>query len=352
MPAPAPSLTARYVVAGPPTHGVVVHAMRLAASSATLCGAVARVPSASGREPSGLGDAVPAGAAALVHVTDRLFGGSPEEAAATLHALASRATLAVSLHDVPQLAEGDAWYRRRRSTYAECARLATRLIVASHYEADLLCACLDDAPERAAVARRTTVIPLPVERRQSRSLAPHDRDPDVGAEVSVLGFLYPGKGLEDAIDVASSLRHPGREVAVTNYGAPADGHADYAEWLTRYAAEAGVRFRVTGYLSDEAFATSLVQAGVPLAPHRHISASASVSSWIEAGRRPILRRSPYAAELAARLPGAVTVADDVATAVGQAMDDPPSTWLESDVEVGPSWAAAAEAHADVLRQIA
>ncbi|MEO7234135.1 MAG: hypothetical protein ABIW80_02045, partial [Lapillicoccus sp.] len=124
-----------------------------------------------------------------------------------------------------------------------------------------------------------------------------------------------------------------------------------AESLARYAAERGVRFRLTGYLSDEELLEAVLRADVPLAPHRHISASGSVNTWVEAGRRPLVRRSPYVDELAARLPGVVTAADDLQTAVAVALVDPTSTWLEDHVEVGPSWATTAAAYADVLREL-
>ncbi|MEP6628988.1 MAG: glycosyltransferase [Lapillicoccus sp.] len=342
---------ARYVVVGPPTHGVVVHALRLAAADATLGRALVRVPTAtSGVVPEGLLDAVPRGGAALLHVTDRLFGPTPEAAARAIQALGTRTSLALALHDVPQPAEGGDWYAQRRDCYGQLAGVAPRLVVASAFEADLLARCA--APEdRDAVVRRTRVIPLPVERRHVPAHARAARPGGATADLAVLGFLYPGKGVEDAIDVAAALTTSAREVTVTNYGAVAEGHADDAESLARYAAERGVRFRLTGYLSDEELLEAVLRADVPLAPHRHISASGSVNTWVEAGRRPLVRRSPYVDELAARLPGVVTAADDLQTAVAVALVDPTSTWLEDHVEVGPSWATTAAAYADVLREL-
>lgn len=351
VPSAVPSLAARYVVAGPPGHGVVVHAARLAAADAELGAAAVDVPAdASGVTPPGLDAAVTGAAPILLHVTDRLLGASPEAAARVVRRLAERAVLVLALHDVPQPTEGADWYARRRRAYAEIARAATRLVVSSAFEADLLAACLP-ASERPELARRTTVIPLPVERRTGPGGGPRP-DRDDGAELAILGFLYPGKGVEDAIDVAAALSSPGRELRVTNHGATAEGHTDHAESLTRYAAAAGVRFEVTGYLSDADLHAAVEAADVPLAPHRHISASGSVNTWIESGRRPVVRRSPYVTELDHRLPGALTPADDLTAAVARALAEPASTWLAPGVEVGPSWAEAAAAHVAVLRALA
>ena len=351
MPDGGSTTTARYVVVGPATHGVVVHALRLAAADVTLSRSLVRVPTASsGVVPDGLLASVPRGGPALLHVTDRLFGPTPEQAVGAVRALASHATPALALHDVPQPAEGGDWYARRRACYGQLTRLASHLVVASAFEADLLAQCVAPA-DRPALAGRTRVIPLPIERRPAATSAGPARPAGVSADLAVLGFLYPGKGVEDAIDVAVALSTPAREVTVTSYGAVAEGHAADAERLARYAAESGVRFRVTGYLSDAELLAAVLRADVPLAPHRHISASGSVNTWVEAGRRPLVRRSPYVDELAARLPGVVTAADDLRAAVAAALADPASTWLDDDVEVGPSWAAAATAYADLLSEL-
>ena len=352
MPVADPSPHGRHLVVGPPGHGVVTHATRLGASDEDLRAVTVVVPAPGGVVPAGLDAAVPDGGTVLLHVTDRLFGASPEEAAQVVSRLADRATLVLSLHDVPQPAEGADWYARRRRAYAQIARAATRLVVPSASEADLLAACLSPA-DRPEVARRTTVIPLPVERRGAGPGGGRDepRREDAGAELAILGFLYPGKGVEDAIDVAAALSSPGREVRVTNYGATAAGHADHADSLARYAAAVGVRFAVTGYLSETDLHAAALSGDVPLAPHRHISASGSVNTWIESGRRPLVRRSPYVTELDRRLPGVVTPTDDLTSAVAGALADPGSTWLAPDVEVGPSWAQAAAAHVAVLREI-
>ncbi len=334
-------MTARHVVVGPARHGVVLHATRLAAAHAELQAATRMVPArTSGRTPPGLGDAVPPGSSVFLHVTDRLFGSDPEQSAQVIRELASRAVLGLSLHDIPQPAEGEEWFLRRRAAYRQFALLATVLVVASGFEKTLLLAGLDPGDDAPAVAARTRIIPLPVERLQSAS-------PRVQAEVSdvaVLGYLYPGKGLEDVIDAAARLRTRSRRVTVTNYGAAAEGHSDLVGELTARARSVGVNFLVTGYLTDEELVQAMGSAGVPVAPHRHISASGSLNTWAAAGRRPIVLRGGYADELDARLPGAVVLADSLDVAIQVALDNPGSTWLQPSTVLGPTWTQAAEAH--------
>ena len=339
-------MTVRYVVAGPTRHGVVRHALHLGASDPFLSQTLVRVPAeVSGHEPPGLRDAVPPGSTALLHVTDRLFGASPEGAAATVRALAAGSTLALSLHDVPQVSEGEEWYRRRRGAYAEFVSVATQLVVASEFEKALLAACVNDADDVEAVMRKTTVVPLPLETAALR----HPVQGGDAAEIAILGYLYPGKGVEDVIDAAATMAADGRVVSVVNFGAAAEGHEDLVGHLEARAGRAGVGFRVTGYLEDDELAEALAGAGVPVAPHRHISASGSVNSWIAAGRRPIVRRGGYSVEVHERLPGALVLADSLREAITAAVDDPGSTHLDPATRVGPTWAQAAVAHADILR---
>lgn len=357
-------MTGTYLVVGPDRHGVVQHALRLARSTPVLADALVRVPSGtclvtSPLTPSGRATAVPSRAPVLVHVTDRLFGRSPEEAADHIVELAEAATLCVSLHDVPQPGEGAAWSARRRTAYGRIAAAATHLIVASESERLLLAACVDEDP--AALAARTSVIPLPVEAWPTPVGPPADDRPPgkspgespgespaqspAAVDIGVLGFLYPGKGVEELIDAAAGL--PGR-VGVTNYGAAAAGHEDLVSALRARADRAGVPFRVTGYLSDQDLRTALRHSDIPVAPHRHVSASGSINTWLECGRRPVVAEGPYTRELAQRLPGAVTLTTDLRAGLTRARDEPDSTWLGPDVRLSPSWAEAARAHATLL----
>jgi glycosyltransferase involved in cell wall biosynthesis len=172
--------------------------------------------------------------------------------------------------------------------------------------------------------------------------------------VAVLGFLYPGKGLEHVIDAAGRVVARGRDVEVVNVGGVSTGHEGLVEELALRARLAGTRFSVTGYVPERDLVDVLRDVDVPVAAHLHVSASGSINTWIALGRRPIVLAGAYTRELAARMPGAVTIADDVAAlgpAIERAVESPDSTWLGDDVQVGPSWSESAAAHEAVLRSI-
>ncbi|MEP6648356.1 MAG: hypothetical protein ABJA74_00370 [Lapillicoccus sp.] len=283
----------------------------------------------------------------MVHVTDRLFGASPEEAAEVVDQLAGRARLALALHDIPQPAEGSQWYARRSRAYAAMGQAARVVVVASEHERKALGRCLDDATGSPSCDSRVVVVPLPIEQGAEERTHPPRRD--VGtAEVGILGYLYPGKGVEDVLAAVTVLRREALDVRVTCLGAPAEGHADYADELARRATDAQVPFRITGYLPDAELPSRLRAVDVPVASHRHISASGSMNTWLEAGRRPVTLPSPYARELTARIPGALEITEDLVAGVREALDHPEGTWLNSDVALGPSVAEVARQHADLL----
>ncbi len=283
----------------------------------------------------------------MLQVTDRLLGSSPEEAARVVGAVSRRATLALALHDLPQPAEGGSWYRRRRDAYADMTDAADVVVVASEHERDCLDRCRREAGVAPLPAGRVVVVPLPIEPGS-------DQAPPRGVqetEVAVLGYLYPGKGVDEVVAAAARLRRAGRNVRVTCLGAPAEGHAEHAAELVAGARRAGVPFRVTGFVPEAELDSRLRTVGVPVAPHRHISASGTINAWLEAGRRPITLPSPYARELADRLPRALNLVDDLETGIIDALDRPDRTWLGSDVVLGPSTREAARRHADLLDEL-
>jgi glycosyltransferase involved in cell wall biosynthesis len=284
----------------------------------------------------------------MLQVTDRLLGGTPEEAVAVLDELARRVPLALALHDIPQPAEGGTWYRRRRHAYATMTDLARVVVVASEHERDSLERCRREAGSVRAPATRVVVVPLPVEPGVVEPPPPDGQESEVG----VLGYLYPGKGLEDVLTSAARLRRSGRAVSVTCIGMVAEGHAEHAAALASMAARAGVPFRVTGFVPDHQLRARLRAVAVPVAPHRHISASGSINSWLEAGRRPTSLPSPYACELADRLPGTLHLVDHLGAGIVDAFEHPNRTWLRPDVLLGPSASEAAAQHADILDELA
>jgi glycosyltransferase involved in cell wall biosynthesis len=284
----------------------------------------------------------------MLQVTDRLLGSSPEEAARVVGAVSRRATVALALHDLPQPAEGGRWYRRRRDAYAHMTDAADVVVVASEHERDCLDRCRREAALPPLRAGRVVVVPLPIEPRLGHP-APRGVQED---EVGVLGYLYPGKGVEEVVAAAARIRRAGRRIRVTCLGAPAEGHAEHAAELVAGAQRAGVPFRVTGFVPDDVLGSRLRTVGVPVAPHRHISASGSINAWLEAGRRPTTFLSPYARELADRLPRALHLVDDLETGIIDVLDHPERTWLGSDVRLGPSSSEAARWHADILDDLA
>ncbi len=288
-------------VGGSPRHGVVRHARQIAA--------------ALGR---GTEDLVGTGPL-HVHVTDKLWGTGPEAAADALEALAERRPLTVTLHDLPQASDGPERQPRRAAAYARIARVARGVVVSSEHEAALL---------RAVVDVEATVIPLPV-----GPVAAPDPTAELDDQVTVLGFFYPGKGHAEVI----AATPPG--LGVTVLGAASPGHEG------ELAALAGKHpVTVTGWLEDAELVARLRRAAVPVAAHRHLSASGSIVAWVAAGRRPLVPDGPATRELAGLRPGTLTLYDDLPAAIAAARADPASTWLAPGTSTRPAPADAAAAY--------
>ncbi|MDN5764728.1 MAG: glycosyltransferase [Humibacillus sp.] len=339
-------MTVAYVVAGPERHGVVLHGLGLAQASPGLASALVRLPSASLDDPVGLGpDRWGSYERVMVQVTDRLFGVTPPAAVAYLSQVARRTSLVACLHDLPHPTEGADRCARRRQAYREIAAVADVVVVASEHERMLLSQCGAPVTSGADVV----VIPLPLE-RVDRPDVPHDRQPRLD-DIGVLGFLYPGKGIENVIDAAATLRDRGKCVGVTNYGPVAEGHQQYADELEARARRQGIDFTIAGYLSVTDLTRALRSTTVPVAAHRHVSASGSIGTWLSSGRRPVVVDGGWSAELATRIPGSLTLTGDLVGALAAAFDAPATTWL-TDVSLGPSWSEAALRHHDLLEPAA
>lgn len=310
----------RLLVAGDPAHGVVRCGRELADAVAADTGG----PVAADRPGAGPHH---------LQVTDRLWGTSPEEAAARVVALLTRVPGTVTLHDLPQASDGPRNQARRGAAYARIARAARGVAVSSRHEAALLAAI---APEVVP-----EVIPLPV-----RASVPARRPTALRPEVALLGFFYPGKGHAEAIAAAAGT---GLDVVVLGRASP--GHEAELQALVADAATSDVRLEVTGWLSDDALLARARAAAVPLVAHRHVSASGSVGTWMSARRRPLVPGGPYWRELAALRPGTVTPYADLPAGIARAMADPDSTWLPAGKPPGPGPAEVAAAHLDWWRRI-
>ncbi|MFJ6678311.1 hypothetical protein ACIQLK_04180 [Microbacterium sp. NPDC091382] len=279
-----------------------------------------------------------------LHATDRLFGSRPEDAAEVVERWARRCRLTLTLHDVPQPSDGT-MFDRRRAAYARMIAASDRVVVNSRHEQRLLEEFLPGTAGAHAIAlgARTGIPPV----------TPVAADRDL--RVLIAGFFYPGKGHRPAVlaaaRAAEALRKSGEApemVAVRVIGAPSRGHEADVEQLREEAVALGVALEVTGFLSDAAFARELAAPGIPLAAHEHVSASRSMLDWVEAGRRPLVVDSRYAAEMDELRPGTLAryTAEDLADRLVEAWRDPASTRLAARASLAPTLQDVAAAYLD------
>lgn len=327
-----------HLVLGPRQHGVV----RLAEDVlATLPGPLPVV-----RRP-GVADLGPgwerplAGCTRVhLHYTDRLFGARCEEAARTFGGVAAHlhaqlgTAVSVTLHDLPQPGDGPALHLRRADCYRTVLAAVDAVVVSSHHEAALLA-------DLAGPPRPVSVVPLPVQ-PPPPGLRPGPTD----GQVTVLGFLHPGKGHGAVLEAMRTLP---AGVGMVALGRAAEGHDDLVPALTVLAGAVGRGLRVTGFVADAELPVALRRAGVPVAPNPNVSASASLTAWLSAGRRPLVPVGRYPDELLRRSPGAVWPyrAHELPDALDLALAEPGRTWLGPDVALGPGLTEVAAAYSRV-----
>jgi len=302
------------VVPGPEWHGVVVHGV---AVGRAVGADVVRVLSPV--------------TADVVHVqfTDALFGPDIASAAAAFEQWRAQvdAPVVVTLHDVPGGDSDAARDARRTDGYARVMRAADAVVVSAEHEA-----------ARVRSLTSPWVVPLPI-----LPLAAPGPVPDwaSGRTLGVLGFVYPGKGHDVALQVAAEA---GLQVVAA--GGPSPGHEPLVDALRREADRLGVDLHVTGGLSDSDLHAAARAVTVPLAAYRTLGASGSLATWHAACRRPVVRPSAYARELDNRWPGCVRLAEDLVAAVAEAADDPASTWFDA-----PPQLDVAQEHLAVYRSV-
>ena len=327
-----------HLVLGPEQHGVVRHALDLLAQPALAGHHVRRFETV--EEFDADADVFASPAPLHVHLTDHLLGASPADAADRLERLAAARPVSLGLHDIPDADDaattGGPGRRDRISAYRRFAGCARRIVVASRHEAGLL-ARLGADP--AAVA----VVPLPL--RQPPAAG--ERPPAL-PQLALLGFLHPGKGMETLIEASRALPP---EVELINLGPVAHGHDAYAAGLIAAAQHAGRRLSITGWLTDNELAARAQRIAVPVLAHRHMSASGSLGSWWQAGRRPIGRPTAYLRELSEQNPGTVALTEDLQAAVLDTFDDPEKSWLPPGTALWPTPAEAASLLAALLSDI-
>lgn len=317
-----------HLVVGPERHGVVRWAADIAGA---LDSPVVRAATADDVDPAAL-----MGAPVHVHVTDRLFGPDATAAAYRFVELVEGldVPVGVTLHDIPQPSDGAA-YARRAAAYRRIGGVCRGLVVSSDHERSLM-------REAGWTGPDPEVIPLALSSPPRGGARP----PQVDREIGVFGFLYPGKGHEEVLEATAHLEP---DVGVVAIGSPSPGHDDLVDDLRRRADRLGRRFRVTGFVEDDALDATLRAVAVPVAHHRHLSASGSIPTWIAAGRRPLAPHGRYIDEFAGRSPGVLTtyLDEDLVCALRSALADPEQTWL-GDVDVRPSWDDVVTMHRDVF----
>lgn len=313
----ADSSAPHHLLLGPDTHGVTRYAGEVAdAARAPVVRDVAEL--------------VP-GAAVHLHLTDRLLGRDPHDAAAAVEQLARRVRLTVTLHDVPQPTDGPV-FAARAEAYGRIVRASHAWATNSWHEHALV-------DRWIAAGARGTVIPLPVPATPGQPGPPRAVAGRVTTEpvVGVFGFVYPGKGHRQVVRAVAALRRAGTMVSVRVLGDAAPGHADEVEALVRTSRERGVPVEVTGRVADDDLVRALRDVSVGVTAHRNVSASGSLNSWIAAGRRPLVRDGSYAREMAALRPGTLNLFDDatLVPSLDAALRRPTSTWTSPGADLGP-----------------
>lgn len=314
------------IAVGPPEHGVARFAVECAQAAGTevlevvgiagLPAALAALAALSTEHPA----QHPVQPVHL-HVTDPLFGATPDEAADTIESLARDRPVAVTLHDVPQPAEGAERCRRRTRAYQRIAVAAGLVVVSSEHERTL-CAAADIVVD--------VVIPLPVPDLGGAADLAGPPTPDARS-VGVFGFLHPGKAVDLVAQAVTALAAAGdTEVTMRLLGAPADGHDDYVRTAMETVRAAGGRAEVTGRIDDDDLARALGEVTVPVALFRNVSASGSLNTWAAAGRRPLVSDSDYTREMEQRRSGSLLLTNgaDLAGDLRRLLDDPAPTRVE------------------------
>ncbi len=330
-----PGSRATTLLVGPATHGAVRHAMTVAAIT---CSPVLHLDAS---EPTG--GVIAETPVHHLHYTDRLFGDTTEQAAQRFGELAARlpGEIVVTLHDVPPNDES-ALSIRRRASYRRVASGTTAVVVASEHERDRAQAC--------GITTDITVIPLPVQPLPTPTGSFITSGPTIG----VLGFIYPGKGHEDVLGALACLPP---EVSMWALGGVSAGHEDVLASLERDAVRARRRLTVTGHLDEPTLIAALGTIDVPVVPARAPSASASLATWIGAGRRPVTAGNPYTTEIAADAPGLVTMYEPtvpgaLAAALRWALGRADRTWHDGVIPARLRADSVARRHCQLYRNVA
>lgn len=328
--------TIGHVLVGPPAHGVVEYGASVARELGEPTHRAVRLDGPESELPAWIRGC----SLVHLHVTDRLFG-DRVSAEPNYASLCARLPVrhSVTVHDVPQPSDGSGFEARVRF-YRNVIHHAAGVIVSSEHEASLLREFTDADVD-------PQVVPLMMPRPRAEPAGVMEVP---SARVAVLGFLYPGKGHIETLRAMADLP---RSVGFVALGTASPGHEDLIDQLRCTAAEAGRPCEVTGFLPECDMYRRLADATVPVAFHRHLSASGSINTWIAARRRPLVPRNAYTEELDLRSPGVVRVHEDdvdsLRDAIAEAVRDPSSTWIDADVVPRPTPSDVAREYDSILR---
>lgn len=332
-----------HLVIGPPMHGVVRYGSAVygAAEAEGLGHDLVRVDGIEGA----LAAELPECGLVHIHVTDRLFGSSAPQALNALQALIGTvdAPVSVTLHDLPQPSDGPAM-AGRVNFYRTVLDLVAGVIVSSEHEHLLLREFVDPNVDAYLGVE---VVPLMID----PPIRPILDFPLVAQTIGVLGFLYPGKG---HIETLLAMEGLPSDVGFAALGMPSPGHEYLVDELRSAAAVSGRECIVSGFLRDDELRQRMWEVTVPVANHRHLSASGSINTWISAGRRPLVPRTRYIEEFDRRSPGLVTIHDDadgaLDAAIVAAVNHPAGTWTSPSAIPSPSPTEVANRYDTLLRR--
>lgn len=317
----------QHIIVGPTEHGVVTYALQLSHALE-----VEPLRFDSWRD---LEAALPLKLESpSVHVcfTDHLFGDTPAQAVQLMHRLGKQFFLSISFHDVPQPQEGEERFATRARAYAELGERADVLVVNSEHEAAFF-------REHCYKAVYPLVLPLPLPAVHTQTAASAPLLNAQPLEISIMGFLYPGKGHQELLESLSGLN-----ANVRALGKLSDGHDWLLESLETTAQDAGVGFEVTGYLNEPELEEQMLRTQIPVCAHRHFSASGSLMKWISLGRRVLVSDNTYSRELAKIWGDFITLVPDDNWAL--AIQNLPADFSQRlDAPINWTWADVAQGYA-------
>ncbi len=142
--------------------------------------------------------------------------------------------------------------------------------------------------------------------------------------ITLLGFIYGGKGYEILLDAVAILARP--DVFVVFAGGAIPGNDAYLDSLQTRARSLGIdqQLRITGYLSEDELNYYLVATDIPVCPYEQCYASSSLSSWLSAKMAVLASDLPQFREYHELEPNAIHLfapytPDSLATALQDAL---------------------------------